>query len=127
MSESKAKLEQQLKHLSRIAREASYLIEIMDDAEGEIEDRYFHGLRAALKGELASGSSTSTSQATAADDMRQTLTENEIECLWHEACLKHLDLDDSAIPEFARAVESKVAARCRAEGGDTSKKRWRRI
>lgn len=49
----------------------------------------------------------------------ERLTDTEIECLWHEACLKHLSLDDSAIPDFARAIEAKVAARFRAQGGNT--------
>lgn len=38
------------------------------------------------------------------------LTDNDIECMWHEVCLKHLDLGDSAIPDFARSIERKVLA-----------------
>jgi hypothetical protein len=51
MSQSKAKLAQQVEHMSRVVQEAALLLEIWDSmSDGDIEDRYFEGLRDALNG-----------------------------------------------------------------------------
>lgn len=53
MSESKAKLLQQVEHMSRVVQEAASLLELWDMmSDGDIEDSHFNGLRAAFKSHI---------------------------------------------------------------------------
>lgn len=49
MSESKAKLMQQVEHMSRVVQEVAFLLELLDDMDGDIDHRIFNGLRKAFQ------------------------------------------------------------------------------
>lgn len=51
MSESRARLIQQVEHMSRVVQESAFLLELWDMmSDGDIEDRHFDGLRDAFNG-----------------------------------------------------------------------------